>query len=158
MGSTTSTEGRGCRGTAFGLVFLTAAACASSPPPGGFASPLPRLDVSSEFGARRGVRRVHKGLDLRAPRGTPVSAAGGGRVVFAGWRGAFGRLVIVDHGGDLRTYYAHLSGFTAEKGDRVAPGQAIGLVGASGNASGTHLHFEVRDGDEAVDPRRYLRF
>ena len=114
--------------------------------------------VSAEFGERRGRGRRHHGLDLRASHGTPVAAASRGRVVFRGNKRGFGRLVIVDHGADTMTYYAHLSGFAVGHGEAVGPGQTIGFVGQSGNATGPHLHFELREDGAPVDPRRRLLF
>ena len=137
---------------------LALSGCASTPP-SGFMPPLERMVVSSEFAERRGIkRRKHFGLDLRAPRGTPVAASQGGRVIFRGEQRGFGRIVIVDHGRDTLTYYAHLSGFAVGHGEGVARGQTIGFVGQSGNATGPHLHFELRRDGRPVDPRGYVRF
>ncbi|MBB4659024.1 peptidoglycan DD-metalloendopeptidase family protein [Parvularcula dongshanensis] len=132
-------------------------ACASTPKTH-LARPLSRYDVSAEFGERRGLgRKPHQGMDLRAPRGTPVAAAGGGRVIFRGEKRGYGNIVILDHGGDLLTYYAHLDGFAVGSGERVAPGQTLGFVGRTGNATGAHLHFETRRSGKPVDPRGYVR-
>ncbi len=113
--------------------------------------------ATSEFGYRRDPinrrRRLHKGIDFDAERGAPVRAAGYGRVVQAGRRGGYGRLVVVDHGFGLETRYAHLRRIKVAKGDIVEPGTLVGLVGQSGRATGPHLHFEVRRSGEAVDPR-----
>ena len=115
--------------------------------------------VSAEFAERRGIkRRKHFGVDLRAPRGTQVSAVQAGRVIFRGTKRGFGRIVILDHGRDTLTYYAHLSDFAVGHGERVGPGQTIGFVGQSGNATGPHLHFEVRRDGKPVDPRAYVAF
>lgn len=114
-------------------------------------SPLPDLKVISSFGPRTPTR-MHKGIDLRATSGTPISAAAGGRVSFAGWQNGFGRIVIIDHGGNLQTYYAHMSDFAVNKGERVDQGETVGFVGQSGNATGPHLHFEVREKGKPVDP------
>lgn len=140
------------------LAALALAACAGTPP-SGFVAPLDRMVVSSEFAERRGIkRRKHLGLDLRAPRGTPVAASQAGRVVFSGTQRGFGRVVIVDHGRGVRTYYAHLSGFAVGDGEGVSRGQTLGFVGQSGNATGPHLHFELRRDGKPVDPRGYVRF
>ena len=131
------------------------ASCATGGGPSAFGSPLPRIDVSSEFGERRGLRRrPHLGIDLRAPRGTPVAAVADGEVIFRGEKRGFGRLVMIDHGGEVVTYYAHLKDFAVASGERVARGQTIGFVGRTGNASGPHLHLELREDGEPVDPRR----
>ena len=112
--------------------------------------------VTSEFGAPRGRSR-HEGIDLSAPAGTPVTATADGVVAFAGRSGDFGRLVIVDHGVGWQTRYAHLKRIKVKKGKKVARGEVIGTVGKSGNATGNHLHYEVRRDGRAVDPRPYLR-
>jgi murein DD-endopeptidase MepM/ murein hydrolase activator NlpD len=94
----------------------------------------------------------HAGIDLTAPAGTPVQAAAAGRVVWAGPRGSFGNAVLIAHGRGVRTLYAHLSRVEVALGQRLAQGQEVGLVGASGRATGPHLHFEVRVRGAAVDP------
>ena len=120
--------------------------------------PVPRASavVTSEFGAPRGRSR-HEGIDLSAPAGTPVTATADGVVGFAGRSGDFGRLVIIDHGAGWQTRYAHLKRIKVKKGKKVARGEVIGTVGKSGNATGNHLHYEVRRDGRAVDPRPYLR-
>jgi murein DD-endopeptidase MepM/ murein hydrolase activator NlpD len=102
--------------------------------------------------------RFHAGLDYPAPRGTPVAAAGAGVVTYAGpLRGGWGKTVTVAHGADVRTMYAHLSAVRVEVGTRVGAGETVGLVGATGHATGPHLHFEVRVRGAAVDPLTALR-
>ena len=112
--------------------------------------------VTSSFGPRRG--RMHYGLDLGAKRGAEVRASRGGRVLYAGsgTRG-YGKLVILDHGDGSRTLYAHNHRILARTGARVRAGQVIARVGSSGNASGPHLHFEIRRENRPVDPRPFLR-
>lgn len=111
--------------------------------------------IGDGFGARG--NRFHAGIDLEAPTNTEVSAAAAGRVTYAGWiAGGWGNLVVVAHGDGVRTMYAHLSSIAARVGERVAAGTVIGEVGASGNATGPHLHFEVRVRGAAVDPRSAL--
>jgi murein DD-endopeptidase MepM/ murein hydrolase activator NlpD len=112
--------------------------------------------VTSEFGAPRGRSR-HEGIDLSAPAGTLVTATAAGVVGFAGRSGDFGRVVIVNHGAGWQTRYAHLKRIKVKKGKKVARGDVIGTVGKSGNATGNHLHYEVRRDGRAVDPRPYLR-
>jgi murein DD-endopeptidase MepM/ murein hydrolase activator NlpD len=102
--------------------------------------------------------RFHAGLDYPAPRGTPVAAAGAGVVTYAGpLPGGWGKTVTVSHGADVRTMYAHLSAVRVEVGARVEAGETVGLVGATGYATGPHLHFEVRVRGAAVDPLTALR-
>ena len=130
----------------FAVVLLSA--CASTPK-GAYVKPVDGV-VTSGFGARRGG--PHYGVDIGAPRGTAVRASQAGRVVFRGRKRGFGRLLIVDHGGGVQTYYAHLSGYNVRKGKRVKRGQQIGRVGKSGRASGYHLHFELRMDGRPVNP------
>ncbi len=117
--------------------------------------------ISSSFGLREdpidGLHRHHDGLDIAAPAGTPVRAAGGGVVVRAtDDAGGYGRMVVVDHGDGLTTRYAHLSDMTVREGDRLEPGAVLGRVGSTGRSTGPHLHFEVRRGDHPVDPEKAL--
>jgi murein DD-endopeptidase MepM/ murein hydrolase activator NlpD len=108
--------------------------------------------LTSGYGPRWG--RMHTGIDIAAPSGTPVSAAAGGQVVIAGWMGGYGNLIVIDHGGGMATAYAHLSAIYAS--GSVSQGQAIGAVGSTGNSTGNHLHFEVRVNGSPVDPMGYL--
>ncbi|MGH9001414.1 MAG: murein hydrolase activator EnvC family protein [Acidimicrobiia bacterium] len=116
--------------------------------------------MSSHFGPRVhpifGDTRIHTGLDFNVGHGTPIRAAGPGRVVWAGPRGGYGNLVAVDHGNGLATLYAHQSMMKVTYGSRVAPGQLIGWVGSTGFSTGPHLHFEVREKGTPVDPLAYL--
>lgn len=113
--------------------------------------PLQNVAVTSVFGRRGGA--WHEGLDLRARPGTPVHAVENGRVFYAGTgMSGYGRLVIVNHSGGLRTFYAHNSKILVRKGEKVKKGQKIALSGKSGRTRGPHLHFEVRDGDMPIDP------
>ena len=103
------------------------------------------------FGPRG--NRFHSGLDYPLSRGAPVSAAGPGRVTHAGpLAGGWGTVVVIDHGRGVRTWYAHLSVARVKVGRRVSRGATIGLAGASGRATGSHLHFEVRVRGASVDP------
>lgn len=113
-------------------------------------SPLPMARVSSGFSYKRrhpvlDIVRPHLGVDLAAPAGTPVMVAADGRVNFAGWKGGFGKLIIVDHAGGYQTYYAHLSRFAdkLKDGARVRQKQIIGYVGATGVATGPHLDYRL---------------
>jgi murein DD-endopeptidase MepM/ murein hydrolase activator NlpD len=119
----------------------------------GFAWPVPvRLngDVSSPFGTRG--RRHHDGLDLRARHGDPIFAARDGVVRFAGTMRGYGMTVIVDHGGGVSSLYAHASAIYVRAGERVERGAVIGAVGATGNATGPHLHFEISWAGRPMDP------
>src|SRR5690606_15166507 len=117
-----------------------------------------RWPVAGQTGDRFGLRhgRLHAGIDIRAAQGTPVDAAAEGHVLLAGWKGAYGNVVVVHHGGGLATVYSHLAGFTVDEGDSVAAGEVLGFVGETGRSSGPHLHFEVRVHGSPVDPFVYL--
>lgn len=110
---------------------------------------------TSRFGRRWGS--THTGLDIGASYGSPVSAADGGVVEFAGWSGGYGNLVRVNHGNGYVTYYAHMSKITVSKGQRVAKGQQVGKVGSTGNSTGPHLHFEIRKNGQILNPENFLR-
>ena len=122
--------------------------------------PLGESRVTSTFGVRRhpvtGEVKAHDGIDLAAPVGTPVRAAATGTVTFAGRRGGYGLVVMIDHGDGTQTRYAHQSRLDVHVGDRVAAGQPIGAVGATGLATGPHLHFEIRRDGIPVDPAAVL--
>ncbi len=112
--------------------------------------------VTERFGPRDG--RFHTGIDYPAPPGTPVAAAGGGRVAYAGWHpGGWGYLVAIAHGGGLRSMYAHLSRVDVRLGQHLRAGTQIGLVGSTGRSSGAHLHLELRLRGAAIDPLTALR-
>ncbi|MEZ4399723.1 MAG: M23 family metallopeptidase [Kofleriaceae bacterium] len=123
------------------------------------ASPVPGVE-SSGFGWRRDPfhhrAKFHKGTDFRADRGTPVYAAGAGVVLIAGRQHGYGNVIYVDHGGGVITRYGHLSKIEIRAGDAVAAATLIGRVGATGRATGPHLHFEVRLDGRAVDPTAAL--
>jgi murein DD-endopeptidase MepM/ murein hydrolase activator NlpD len=107
--------------------------------------------VSQEF------HSGHEGMDIFAPAGTPIYAALTGKVISAGWNdGGYGNLVIIDHGGQFSTAYAHQSRIIVKVGDVVAQGQQVGEEGTTGHSTGPHLHFETRVNGGAVNPRRYL--
>ena len=99
----------------------------------------------------------NSGIDIRAGAGTAVRAAAGGEVLYQGWLRGFGQVVIIDHGGDLSTVYAHLGGSSVREGASVQRGAVIGTVGNTGTGSEYGLHFEVRKGGSAQDPMKYLR-
>ncbi len=136
------------------------------PPPGHSARAVARRDTglalvwpvqgkqSSRFGRRNG--RPHDGIDLAAPRGTPIHAAEAGRVIYSGTLSSYGKVVIVKHVGDFSTVYAHNRRNRVGKGQFVEKGDVIAEVGRTGNASGNHVHFELRDGQRPIDPRPHL--
>jgi murein DD-endopeptidase MepM/ murein hydrolase activator NlpD len=110
--------------------------------------------VTSGFGWRWG--RMHEGVDIGAPSGTPIVAAAAGMVIYAGWMSGYGNLVVIDHGGGIATAYGHQSAIASGFGQSVAQGQVIGYIGCTGHCFGPHLHFEVRINGAAVDPLGYL--
>jgi murein DD-endopeptidase MepM/ murein hydrolase activator NlpD len=110
--------------------------------------------VVSPFGMRWG--RLHAGVDIAVGSGTPIRAAGSGRVVLMGWVGGYGNYTCIQHGGGLSTCYAHQSSFATSNGASVGQGQVIGYVGCTGHCFGDHLHFETRSGGSPVDPMGYL--
>lgn len=114
----------------------------------------------SHFGNREdpfhGHMAFHTGVDISAPIGTPVRAAADGIVIEADWMGNYGKLIVLDHGRGLQTWYAHLSRIDVIPGQEVRIGQIIGATGATGRATSPHLHYEVRRGGVAVNPYGYL--
>jgi murein DD-endopeptidase MepM/ murein hydrolase activator NlpD len=135
----------------------TAAALDRPPPssPLGLTRPI-EGPVTDGFGPRGA--RFHSGIDIPAAAGVGVVAAGPGRVTWAGWRdGGWGQLVVVAHSNGVRTMYAHLSTVEVRLGARVGAGFEVGRVGSTGDATGPHLHFEVRLRGAAVDPLTALR-
>jgi murein DD-endopeptidase MepM/ murein hydrolase activator NlpD len=125
------------------------------------ASPLEFSRVTSGFAMRlhptQQTWRRHLGVDYAAPSGTAVRAVGEGRVDFAGWQNGYGNVVKVDHGNERETTYAHLSRIDVRAGERIEQGERLGAVGATGWATGPHLHFEFRIGGEHQDPQRLAR-
>jgi len=122
-------------------------------------APVDFTRISSNFNPRRkhpilNKIRAHRGVDYAAPRGTPIKAAGDGKVIFRGVKGGYGNTIILQHGGNITTLYAHMSRFAgARVGNRVRQGQTIGYVGASGLATANHLHYEYRLNGVHRNPR-----
>jgi murein DD-endopeptidase MepM/ murein hydrolase activator NlpD len=116
--------------------------------------------VRSSFGGRSdpfsGEGAFHTGIDLTAPMGTDVRVTADGTVESAGWSGRYGKLVIIDHGNGIETYYAHLSQFLVVPGQEVRRNETIALSGSTGHATGAHLHYEVRVAGTPVNPMKYL--
>jgi murein DD-endopeptidase MepM/ murein hydrolase activator NlpD len=110
--------------------------------------------VVSGFGMRWG--RMHEGIDISCASGTPNRAAASGTVIYSGWLGGYGNLIVIDHGNGLSTAYAHATSNVVGVGQAVSQGETVSLVGSTGNSSGPHLHFEVRVNGSAVDPLLYL--
>jgi murein DD-endopeptidase MepM/ murein hydrolase activator NlpD len=130
-----------------------------SPNPNGWTLPVEGT-ITSEFGHRTsptsGAPDNHTGLDIAAPGGTPIQAAKDGTVKFAGEQGGYGNLVIIDHGDGTETYYAHASALHVQPGQQVKAGDVVASVGTTGNSTGNHLHFEIRQDGQPVDPRPFL--
>ena len=118
--------------------------------------PLPATGVNSLYGVRKdpmdGILRNHNGVDLEADDGAIVSAAADGLVIWAGWNSGHGRQVIVEHVGEYRTSYSHLSQILTTVGATISAGDPVGLVGNSGRSTGPHLHFEVTHDEMYLDP------
>jgi murein DD-endopeptidase MepM/ murein hydrolase activator NlpD len=117
-------------------------------------------NISSGFGNRvhpiLGYSRFHAGIDFAASHGSAIRAADSGRVIFSGWYGGYGQTVIIDHGNGVSTLYAHASRLYVNEGQNVQQGQSIAAVGSTGLSTGPHLHFEVRQNGNPVNPMAYL--
>ncbi|MEV6490485.1 M23 family metallopeptidase, partial [Actinoplanes sp. NPDC051633] len=119
-------------------------------------NPMPEGSVTSCFGPRWG--RLHAGVDLAAPQGTPIRAAGAGVVVAAGAEGGYGNAVLIDHGHGYLTHYGHMLAFGVVAGQHVKVGETIGLEGSTGHSTGPHLHFEVHEGSykNPIEPTAWM--
>lgn len=127
-----------------------------------FVYPVKNGRKSSGFGQRanpfdRTKREFHTGIDIAVPLRTEVYASRAGVVEFSGYKGGYGLLVIIRHEHGYRTYYGHLSRSNVKKGERVAANQVVALSGNTGRTTGPHVHFEIRKGDQPIDPSRLLR-
>lgn len=127
---------------------------------GNMCMPL-RAPVTSPFGWRKhpifGVRKFHSGVDLAGPNRSAIHAADGGNVLYTGWYGGYGKVVIISHGNSMATLYAHLSRVAVGSGDNVAKGDVIAYEGTTGFSTGPHLHFEVRVNGKPNNPMAYVR-
>jgi murein DD-endopeptidase MepM/ murein hydrolase activator NlpD len=119
---------------------------------GGLSNPMRNMQISSGYMGNRN----HTGVDFRNPNGTPIYASASGTVTYAGYDGAYGNIIRISHGGGLSTWYAHCSSMLVHAGQSVSRGQQIGKVGATGRATGYHLHFEVRVNGSPRNPLGYL--
>ncbi|WP_312470709.1 M23 family metallopeptidase [Neobacillus sp.] len=122
---------------------------------GSFAWPTSGGYVSSQMGYR--WNKMHKGIDIARPSNKTIMAADNGIVVSAGWDGGYGNKVVIDHQNGFRTLYGHMSSLNVKAGQTVSKGSAIGIMGATGDATGVHLHFEVYKNGSLVNPLSYLR-
>ena len=114
--------------------------------------------ITSRFSSVSRVRSYvpHTGLDIAAPSGTSVKAAASGTVAYSGWKGDYGKLVVISHGNGVQTYYGHCSKLYVSVGDKVSQGDKISAVGSTGNSTGPHLHLEVRVNGVAYNPQNYV--
>ena len=113
--------------------------------------------ITSRYGVGSRIRRgAHTGLDISAKTGTPIQVVANGTVTFASTSGAYGKLVKVDHGNGVETWYAHTSKMYVKPGQEVTAGEIIAAVGSTGNSTGPHLHFEIRINGEHINPQNYL--
>ncbi|MVZ63467.1 M23 family metallopeptidase [Sphingobacterium humi] len=119
--------------------------------------------ITSRFGYRRNPftnkgREMHSGIDIKGRIGEPIKATAAGKVTFAGYKGQYGRVVIVEHSNGWETRYAHLSGARVRSGQRVDAGQIIGTLGSTGRSTGPHLHYELLSYGRKLNPEKTLRF
>jgi murein DD-endopeptidase MepM/ murein hydrolase activator NlpD len=124
-------------------------------------APVDQYRISSGYGSRKdpvnGRKAQHRAVDFAAPNGSSIYATAPGKVVFAGWRGRYGRTIEIDHGHGIRTRYAHLRKILVKAGQEVDHRQKIGLVGSSGRSTGPHVHYEVRYKNQARNPMKFLK-
>ena len=116
--------------------------------------------VTSDFGGRRspysGVYKMHYGIDIASPMGTPVQAPADGKVVFAESKGGYGRMVVIDHGYGVQTLYGHASKIFVDNGQKIKRGDEIALVGSTGASTGPHLHYEIHVDGIPADPLNFI--
>jgi murein DD-endopeptidase MepM/ murein hydrolase activator NlpD len=127
---------------------------------GGFLRPVYGA-ITSPYGWRRhpifGGRRFHTGVDIAGPNRSAIRASNSGKVIYSGWYGGYGKVVIVDHGKSITTLYAHMSSTAVNKGQAVKKGQTVGYEGSTGYSTGPHLHFEVRLNGKHTNPMKYIK-
>ncbi len=123
-------------------------------------NPVDMMTLSSGFGPRhspiRGASRMHKGMDIPGPVGTPIHATADGTIGRAQWVNGYGKYVEIEHGNAIETRYGHMSALNVQPGQRIRKGDIIGYMGSTGRSTGSHLHYEVRVGGEAVNPSAFL--
>jgi murein DD-endopeptidase MepM/ murein hydrolase activator NlpD len=148
---TTRSGDRASRGDAHSAAMSTA----TQPAPDVWVLPLRSYTLTSFFGERWG--RLHPGVDLGAPQGTPFTAAAAGKIIVCRWNGGYGNNVMIDHGGGIVTVYGHASKLLCKEGQTVNAGDRIALTGNTGHSFGAHLHFEVRENDRPIEPLAFMR-
>lgn len=113
--------------------------------------------ITSRYGAREDIRdHTHQGLDIAAKIGTPIKAVADGTITHSGTMGGYGNLIIIDHGNGITSYYGHCNKLYKKVGEKVSAGDVIAEVGSTGNSTGPHLHFEIRQNGKYVNPQKYL--
>ena len=113
--------------------------------------------ITSRFGSMESIRSFpHNGLDIAAPYGTKIKSASDGKVIFSGWQGSYGNLVIIDCGNGVKIYYGHCSKLLVKVGTKVKAGDILAEVGSTGNSNGNHLHFEIQINGISVNPQKYI--
>lgn len=111
--------------------------------------------LTSDYGTRWG--KMHNGIDIGAPSGTIIYSAASGTVTFSGWQDGYGNVIIINHGNNIETVYAHCSKSYVKKSQNIASGEKIGEVGSTGKSTGPHVHFEIRVDGKAKDPKAYVK-
>ena len=123
--------------------------------------PIDKMTLSSDFGTRSdpfsGRRARHNGIDIPAPRGTPIFATADGVIGRAQWVSGYGNYVEINHGANIQTRYGHMSGYSVVSGQRIRKGDVIGYVGSTGRSTGNHLHYEVRLSGVPVNPLNFVQ-
>jgi murein DD-endopeptidase MepM/ murein hydrolase activator NlpD len=126
-----------------------------------FRDPAPGREITSPFGNRKdpffGKLALHTGVDFRFTPGEKVKATAPGKVISAGWAGGYGNMVEIDHGNGISTRYGHMADILVKPGDTLKTGDIVGLAGSTGRSTGTHLHYEVREHGQAIDPLYFVR-
>lgn len=142
------------------ILMLLAVAGVRALPMNSFVYPVVHPKLTSSFGSRvhpiKRVRRNHSGVDLAAPIGAPVRAISAGVIIFADPWGGYGNFIVIKHQSEITSHYGHLDLMRVQPGEKVAAGQIIGTVGSTGESTGPHLHLELRQSGQPLDPLRYI--